>query len=452
MNQKKEWDYDLVIVGAGVSGAAQFFASGAYTNLQKVALVEKEGAAGLINSSPVNNSQTLHEGDIETNYNLEKATAVKHKAFFTRSYVENKDIDNLYLKNPKAVFGVGETEYNLLSERFESFKELFPTLQRLERDEFAKIEPKMFEGRDANEKVLGLYNTEGMTVNFGLLAKSLVSDGQKAFTPTDDRRGDIFFNTKVEDVTKEGEGYVIDLGDRKVTARFVSFCTGAHSMYFAKKFGLEMVSQTSLLLVAGNFYHSPKYVQTKVYTVQNPKLPFAAVHVDPDILEDDKNRYGPTTRIVITLERGRLKTIFEYLTTLSPLLGSLLAYVRILFDRDFFFYALRHNVLFSVPVLGNRLFVNEARKIIPTLKYSEMVRAKGQGGVRPQIVKTNEKNPLNLGEAKLRTDTMMFNVTPSPGATTCMYNGLIDVRAITQTLEASFDEEKVANDFGKTID
>ena len=84
MTQPVSFDYDLMIVGAGVSGAAQFFTAGKYTNIGKVALIEKESSAGMVNSSSENNSQTLHEGDIETNYSLEKAKIVQYKSFFTR--------------------------------------------------------------------------------------------------------------------------------------------------------------------------------------------------------------------------------------------------------------------------------------------------------------------------------------------------------------------------------
>jgi malate dehydrogenase (quinone) len=223
-------------------------------------------------------------------------------------------------------------------------------------------------------------------------------------------------------------------------------------MYFAKQLGIAGIETQSLLLVAGNFYYTPKYLNAKVYTLQNPKLPFSAVHGDPDILnQETKTRYGPTTRIVAQLERGRFATTFEYLTTLSPVAASVGAYMRILFDREFFFYAVKHNVLFLLPGVGNYLFAKEVRKIIPTIKTSDIERAKGQGGVRPQIVQTAKRNPLSLGEVKLQAEGISFNVTPSPGASTCVYNGLSDIKRITQTLEGSFYEYKMEADFGRSL-
>lgn len=40
------------------------------SDLRKLALVERRGGVGLVQSHPKNNSQTIHCGDIETNYTL----------------------------------------------------------------------------------------------------------------------------------------------------------------------------------------------------------------------------------------------------------------------------------------------------------------------------------------------------------------------------------------------
>ncbi len=173
---------------------------------------------------------------------------------------------------------------------------------------------------------------------------------------------------------------------------------------------------------------------------------------DTDILNPEtKTRYGPTTRIVAQLERGRFTTTSEYLSTLSPVFASIGAYMRIMFDREFFFYSLKHNLLFLIPGLGNYLFAKEVRKIIPTIKSSDIKRAKGQGGVRPQIVQTSKKNPLDLGEAKIFGENVSFNITPSPGASTCVFNGLSDIKHVSKELGATFFEYKMETDFGRNL-
>ena len=39
----------------------------------------------------------------------------------------------------------------------------------------------------------------------------------------------------------------------------------------------------SFLSMAGSFYTAPKVLNGKVYTIQVPKLPFAAIHGDPEV-------------------------------------------------------------------------------------------------------------------------------------------------------------------------
>ena len=68
--------YDVAIIGAGISGSALFYALTHYTNLKKVVLLEKYSQPATLSSSGNNNSQTIHAGDIETNYTFEKAKKV----------------------------------------------------------------------------------------------------------------------------------------------------------------------------------------------------------------------------------------------------------------------------------------------------------------------------------------------------------------------------------------
>jgi len=69
--------YNVIIIGGGVSGTALLYTLSKYTDVKSIALFEKCPDLGLVNSSPFMNSQTLHFGDIETNYTYEKAKKVK---------------------------------------------------------------------------------------------------------------------------------------------------------------------------------------------------------------------------------------------------------------------------------------------------------------------------------------------------------------------------------------
>ena len=164
-------EYDVVIVGAGVTGTAVLHLLTAYTNLKKIALIERYSGPAMVSSKATNNSQTLHFGDIETNYSVEKARSVKVAAEMVVSYVKRlKDKNGVYRVMPKMVLAVGENEVAELEKRHSEFKELFPTLKKLGADQIRKVEPKVMEGRDPEQPVLALYQEEGYAMNFGKLS------------------------------------------------------------------------------------------------------------------------------------------------------------------------------------------------------------------------------------------------------------------------------------------
>jgi len=72
--------YKVAIIGGGISGTALLFTLSNYTDIDCIALIEKNQEVALVNSHKTSNSQTLHFGDIETNYTLEKADKVKKAA------------------------------------------------------------------------------------------------------------------------------------------------------------------------------------------------------------------------------------------------------------------------------------------------------------------------------------------------------------------------------------
>ena len=83
-------EYDVLIVGGGVVGTALLYTLSKYTDIKKIGLIEKYNDFGLVNSASHNNSQTLHFGDIETNYTIEKATSVKRMADMVMKYLESR--------------------------------------------------------------------------------------------------------------------------------------------------------------------------------------------------------------------------------------------------------------------------------------------------------------------------------------------------------------------------
>jgi malate dehydrogenase (quinone) len=192
----------------------------------------------------------------------------------------------------------------------------------------------------------------------------------------------------------------------------------------------------SILSMAGSFYTGPKVLNGKVYTMQIPQLPFAAVHGDPEVHNENITRFGPTAKPIFFLERYNYSTFFEYWKTFGFSLKPIRSILKISSDRVIFNYLLK-NVVYDFPWIGKRSFMKEIRKIVPKVKLKEIKFARKVGGTRPQII-NNTIRKLELGEAKLVGDKIIFNITPSPGASTCLGNAFEDTVKLMEFLGNRF--------------
>ncbi|MEL6493594.1 MAG: FAD-dependent oxidoreductase [Cyanobacteria bacterium J06623_7] len=420
-------NYEVVIIGAGVCGTALLYTLSNYTNVKSIALIEKEADVALVNSFTTSNSQTLHFGDIETNYTLAKAEKVNAGASLVKNYLLTQDCQQqVYTKYHKMVLGVGSAQVAKLRSRYEQFKHLFPDLRLLEREEIALKEPQVLRDRPADQEILALYTDEGYAVDFNRLAQSFVANSLS----NTDTKIDLLLETKVGQIEQQESQYQLKTSAGIVTAKVVLVAAGAHSLLFAKSLGYGL--DYALLSVAGSFYFAPQLLRGKVYTVQRPKLPFAAIHGDPEVHDADIARFGPTAKVLPMLERHHYGSVIEYFQTAGLSLKALLSFANILSDPIIFKY-IALNFLYDFPVIGKRLFIKEVRKIIPTISLKDLTYAKGYGGVRPQVVNLNTK-ALEMGEAKIVGDRIIFNITPSPGASTCLQNALEDTTRLINFL------------------
>ncbi|MEO0947628.1 MAG: FAD-dependent oxidoreductase, partial [Cyanobacteria bacterium J06641_5] len=433
--------YDVAVIGAGVCGTALTYLLSRYTNVKSVVVIEKYDDVAQVNSRVSNNSQTLHFGDIETNYSLEKAQKVNRAASLVKQYLLQHDPKReIYSKYHKMVLAVGAEQAKVLQNRHEEFSTLFPHLRAIDRAEIAAIEPNILKGRDPDLDVLALFTEEGYAVNFQRLAKSFLSNAcQRA-----DGAIELKFSTQVTHLEKLPTGYRIHTNQQTLAAKTVVIAAGAYSLLFAKSLGYGR--DYALLSVAGSFYLSRSALNGKVYTMQSKKLPFAAIHGDPEVHDRTITRFGPTAKVLLQLERYRSATIVDYFRTAGLSVAAFLSFATILLDFTILRYILR-NFLYDVPLIGKRLFIKEARRIVPALQLKDLQYAKGYGGIRPQIVNMKTRK-LQLGEAKIFGDRIIFNITPSPGASTCLQNAEEDTLKIVEFLGQgyAFDRERFLQD------
>ena len=447
MNEKH---YEVVIVGGGISGAALFYELAKYSTAKNICLLEKYEDLATLNSKGTSNSQTIHVGDIETNYTLAKAKITKRTAKMIEKFCLQYNLqEKIMFKHQKMALGVGEKEVEFITKRYNEFKEVFPYLELWDKEKLRELEPKLVyadkeQTKDRPEPIIAMgAKDQYTTVDFGAMTKELAKAGQNADAS---KTTDIFFNSEVEEIEKVGNKYKLTTVNGTVyTADFVVVNAGAHSLYLAHKMGYG--KHMGSLSMAGSFYiTNGEFLNGKVYMVQNDKLPFAALHGDPDILENGKTRFGPTALALLVLERYKGgKSFFQCLKTMNFDGSIMKIFWDLLKDSDIRNYVFK-NFLFEVPGINKGLFVKDARKIVPSLSVDDLEYAKGFGGVRPQVLNKTEKK-LMLGEASISNgDGIIFNMTPSPGATSCLGNAERDIKVVCDYLKLEFNEAQFLAD------
>lgn len=256
---------------------------------------------------------------------------------------------------------------------------------------------------------------------------------------------DIQLGTHVEDIEEISatDSFRVKTNKGLFEADNVVTCAGGHSLLMAHNMGYG--KEYSVLPMGGSFYFTPQLLNGKVYTVQNENLPFAAVHGDPDLGVDGKTRFGPTALALPMLERYQYRSIIDFLKVFSFKKDVLKVIIDLLKVRDIRNYFFK-NLLYEVPVLQRYLFMKEVQKIVPSLKFSDIRYANRFGGIRPQLI-DKVQHKLILGEAKIAPGNgIIFNMTPSPGATSCLQNAEKDLRSVCTHLGLQFDEQRFQNE------
>ena len=433
--ESKNGSYDAVIVGGGITGAAVFYMLSRYTDLKRILLLEKYSELAHVNSHFQNNSQTLHFGDTETNYPREKAEKVKAASEMVRRYVDKHDQNgNLFNKTYRMALAVGEEEVEELSRRYDDIKDLYPELKKIGRKEIGEVEPIIVKERPGEEKLLALLSPKGYAVNYHNLSKSLAEEAKRS-----NPQSELKLGVKVMKITKKPEGYELETSAEKYLARFVVFAAGAHSLIFAQSMGYGQ--ELGILPVAGSFYNGYNLLHGKVYTMQIKKLPFAAIHGDPNVHDPCQTRFGPTAKVVPVLERHNYSTTGDFLKTSAFTWDGIWSLIKIMSDPIIFKF-IGKNLLYDLPYFGKRIFMKNIQKIIPSIKLNQFEYAPYVGGLRPQVVNT-EKKKMEMGEVKILGERVIFDITPSPGASVCLGNAKEDMEIVAAALGAEIYKDKL---------
>ncbi|KAF4689338.1 hypothetical protein FOZ60_001751 [Perkinsus olseni] len=468
--EKRARQCDVAIIGGGISGCSLAWVLARFTDINSVVVLERHNNVGRVCSHARNNSQTLHRVGA-----LLAGVVVRHQGLvaptlklscscrFTTTVLEEPERDSCIFRMSKLCLGVGEEEQELLRQRYESFHEEFPSMRFTEeKEEIFRLEPAVvledLDGSSFRSEPLAAIAIEDeyAAVNYGELTYSFVRHSRRHASETG-KRVEFITSTKVESLAPSDDGDVMlrcSMNDVEVRARFCVVSAGGYSLLLAHSLGLA--KHLSLLPIAGSFFFAGssgayrRLLNGKVYAVQDPALPFAAPHADPDVAKlGHPTRFGPTAAFHPMMERYLFESLPDALRTMQltdP--ATIAALADILAERPHLIgYALAQ-MTYEAPLFGEHQYaINEAGRLVPAIAR-ERVRlspAWGFGGVRAQLLDTRKKTLL-MGAGKIiepEVPNMIFNITPSPGATVCLASALSDALRICDHLGAEFDYEEV---------
>src|SRR5438270_5268253 len=437
--------YDVAIIGMGAVGTATGFLLAEFTSVQSLLFLEKENSAGQIASDRRTNSQTRHPFGGELNYTPQVMKAIKRYSDMIPSYANSeygRGYDILRRTKSGMVLAVGKNEKEYLGKKFhDTVKPVFPYAELMEdKEESAKLEPYLVRGRKKDEEIV-IIKLQADMVDFGELARSFEDNARKH----QDKKIHVKFNTKVERIEDVSDGYEIHISNGgSFSARYLVVSAGSYTLSFAKQLGLG--GDFVAFPVAGKFYTSPSVINGKVYTFQEEGVPFAATHADRE-WDGAVTRYGPTATPTLMFEKNK-PDIREFINNLNPVLLDTVISKRAIRN------IMIKNIAYSLPGVGRRLFWKyEARKIVPSIPYSDLNPAPEFGGVRTVGINKRTRE-LKLGEFTLPEAhkdgvNVCANMAPSPGASGSLGIAYKNVAKITKALGLEFDDEKFTKVFGK---
>ena len=230
-------EYEVLIIGGGISGATLLYDLAVHSDVDSMCLIEKYDHLDPLNSNAKSNSQTLHCGDIETNYNREKADHVRGDADMMLQFVNNGSGDPTLKRNyGKMLLGVGTEEVATVKARFESIKDLYPTLRAIDANEIADVEPNvaLVDGKPREEPLFGLYNSEGWAIDYGRVTENCV----KQATEVSDKTVDVKLSTEAKKLIRRENGFEVKLktGD-SIHCKFLVVSAGTYSLLLAQTMG-----------------------------------------------------------------------------------------------------------------------------------------------------------------------------------------------------------------------
>jgi len=399
MNEPKDVqaDFDVIIVGGGIVGAATLYQLQQRYPERKMLLVEKE--KGLADHQTGNNSGVIHSGLYYPPGSLKAKNCVEGRRALVRFAQEHNIPHDVC---GKVVVAVEESELPML-EKIHGIgqKNEIEGLERITADQLREIEPHC-KGIDALwVPCTGIIDYRAATAKMVELAL--------AVQPASALR----LGEEVESFERDGDETLVRTNKNRdgFRAKHVVVCGGLQADRLARKDGVDLKER--VVGFRGDYYELTDQAKHKVknliYPVPNPDFPFLGVHFTR--MTDGEIECGPNA--VFTFKReGYGKTDFDLKDTMEALgYGG---------TWKLFFQNMAFGINEYRRAFSKRLFLKTLQRMIPDLTMDDI--RPGRSGVRALLLSQDGDTRDDFRISYTDRNIHVLNA-PSPAATAALAIG-----------------------------
>lgn len=378
------------VVGAGIIGLA---VARRMTQLRPEAVVtvlEKEDA--IASHQTGRNSGVAHAGIYYAPGSL-KAELCRRGVQLLRAYCEERGIR--YVECGKVVVALDEGELDRLRElERRASANGVPGVRWLDQSELRELEPNV-------AGIAGLHSPTTAITDYGAVAEALRGDVASA-------GGSVELGREVTRIEATGGRVRVGVGEDELELDRLVVCAGLYADRLARRAGDER--EPTIVPFRGEYYRlvpaRTSLVRSLVYPVPDPAYPFLGVHFTLRV--DGGVDVGPNAVLALAREGYRWRDVR---------LGDVTETLRY---RGFRRLARKHWQMGAHELRGSlskRAFHADARRYVPALQRSDLVRA--GAGVRAQALDPDGSLVDDFRISRIGNVTAVRNA-PSPGATSSL--------------------------------
>ena len=388
-------NYDVIVVGGGIVGAATFYKMQKRFPNMVMLLIDKMDK--LADHQTGNNSGVIHSGLYYTPGSLKAENCVKGRrelVKFAQEYNVAHDVCG------KVVVAADESELPRLEKiHGVGMQNEIEGLERIGVDQLKEIEPKC-------KGVGALWVPCTGIIDFRAATEKMVEVAQGI-----QQMSEVNLGEEVLDFETDGDGTIVITNKSKYRADKLIVCGGLQADRLAKKDGVKLKER--VVGFRGDYYeledHAKHKVKNLIYPVPNPDFPFLGVHFTR--MTNGEIECGPNA--VFTFKReGYGKADFDLKDTIDALGYS--------GTWKLFFNNMSFGINEYRRAFSKRLFLKTLQRLVPSLTMDDI--RPGRSGVRAMLLNTKGDT---RDDFRIETTDRSIHVlnAPSPAATASLAIG-----------------------------